>query len=66
MVVSLEMVLPGVAGYWIDRRLNIIFPVFLLMGLVGGCIGGVWHLMRLTRIDARHDDRDGKRDSTRE
>ena len=50
IVVALEMVLPGVAGYWIDTRLGTVC-LFLVVGLAAGCIGGVWHLLRLVRDD---------------
>lgn len=36
MTISLEMVLPGLAGYWLDRRTGTL-PLFLLLGFaVGG------------------------------
>ena len=45
--VAMEMVLPGLAGwYWIDRRLGTKF-VFLVLGLVLGVVGGMIHLIRL-------------------
>jgi hypothetical protein len=45
--VAMEMVLPGLAGwYWIDRRLGTKF-VFLVLGLVLGVVGGMVHLVRL-------------------
>jgi F0F1-type ATP synthase assembly protein I len=46
IVISLEMVLPGAAGYWIDTRLGTVC-LFLVIGLALGCTGGVWHLVRL-------------------
>jgi F0F1-type ATP synthase assembly protein I len=45
--VAMEMVLPGLAGwYWIDRRLGTKI-VFLVLGLVLGVVGGMIHLMRM-------------------
>ena len=44
--VAMEMVLPGLAGYWIDQRLGTKL-VFLLLGLVLGVVGGMIHLVRL-------------------
>jgi F0F1-type ATP synthase assembly protein I len=45
--VAMEMVLPGLAGwYWLDRRLGTKF-VFLLLGLVLGVVGGMIHLVRM-------------------
>ena len=52
MVVSLEMVLPGLAGYWLDQRLGTMF-VFLLVGLSVGSVGGMWHLMRMIATENR-------------
>jgi F0F1-type ATP synthase assembly protein I len=54
LVVSLEMVLPGAVGLWIDRRLGTMM-LFTLVGLVVGCTGGVWHLIRMTSADTRRD-----------
>jgi F0F1-type ATP synthase assembly protein I len=48
MVVSMEMVLPGLAGYWIDRQLGSI-PLFMLLGFVAGGTAAVVHLVHLTR-----------------
>jgi F0F1-type ATP synthase assembly protein I len=54
MVTSFEMVLPGVVGHWIDQRLGTVV-LFMLVGLVVGCTGGVWHLIRMTSADTRRD-----------
>lgn len=51
IVVSLEMVLPGLAGYWIDTRLHTVC-VFLVIGLALGCVASVTHLIRLTKSDS--------------
>lgn len=48
MVVSLEMVLPGLAGYWIDQRLGT-RVLFLLVGFALGGVGAVIHLVHMTR-----------------
>jgi hypothetical protein len=44
--VALTMVLPGLFGYWIDRKLGTSFlaPV----GFVFGIVAGVWSLLLLT------------------
>jgi F0F1-type ATP synthase assembly protein I len=65
MVVSLEMVLPAFAGYWIDSQLSTL-PLFLLIGLAVGCTGGAWHLMRLTSDASHHGYRGGDRNSSGE
>jgi F0F1-type ATP synthase assembly protein I len=47
MTISLEMVLPGLAGYWLDQK----FGTKALFMLVGFALGGTlafWHLLHLT------------------
>lgn len=47
MGVAMEMVLPGLAGwYFLDRRLGT-QVVFLILGLVLGVVGGMVHLVRM-------------------
>ena len=46
MTVSLEMVLPGLAGRWLDGRLGTSFLVFL--GFAFGLTAGVYHLLVMT------------------
>jgi F0F1-type ATP synthase assembly protein I len=48
IVISLEMVLPGVIGYGIDYWLGTVC-LFLVIGLVAGSIGGMRHLLQMTR-----------------
>ena len=45
--VALEMVLPGLAGHWLDQRLGTGFLV--LVGFVLGLTCGLWHLLAMTR-----------------
>ena len=47
MAVALEMVLPGLAGMWLDRKLGTRFLV--LVGFAFGLTAGMWHLIRATR-----------------
>ncbi len=54
IVVSLEMVLPGVAGYWVDTRLGTVC-LFLVIGLTVGSIAAVRHLIRMTQQDSGQD-----------
>jgi hypothetical protein len=45
--VALEMVLPGLAGTWLDDRWGTGF-----LGLLGFALGvtlGIWHLLQMTR-----------------
>ena len=44
--ISIEMVLPGVIGYWIDLRLGT-KPAFLIVGVILGFVGGMWQLLKL-------------------
>jgi hypothetical protein len=57
MVVALEMVLPGLAGNWVDRQLGTKI-LFTLVGFAGGCTAAVMHLMRMTRADEKRDNID--------
>lgn len=50
MIVSLEMVLPGIVGYWLDRWLGT-KVVFMLIGFAVGCTASMTHLMKLTRSE---------------
>lgn len=56
MLVALEMVLPGLAGHWLDRRLGTVV-LFLLIGLALGCTGAVVHLIQMTRSESRKRSR---------
>lgn len=51
--VSIEMVLPGAIGYWIDQRLGT-KPVLLILGVILGFVGGIWQLIRLTKRNIGH------------
>jgi F0F1-type ATP synthase assembly protein I len=51
IVISLEMVLPGVAGYWVDTRLGTVC-LFLVIGLTVGSIAAMRHLIRMTQQDS--------------
>lgn len=49
--VGLEMVLPALAGGWLDRRFNTSF--WTPVGLVFGVVAGFWHLLVMTRPTSR-------------
>jgi F0F1-type ATP synthase assembly protein I len=61
IAISLEMVVPGLIGYWIDLRLGT-KAVFVILGFLLGMALGIVHLMRLAqgrneRLDhQRHGD----------
>ena len=44
--VGLEMVLPAVAGTYLDRYLPTRY--WIVVGLVVGGVGGFWHLLQMT------------------
>lgn len=46
--ISLEMVLPILAGYWLDQQLGT-KVLFLMLGAVFGLVAGIWHLVKLTQ-----------------
>ena len=50
MLVSLEMVLPAIAGYWLDVWLGT-KVLFVLVGLALGCTAATVHLVQLTRSE---------------
>jgi hypothetical protein len=50
MVVSLEMVLPGIAGYWLDQALGT-KVLFLLGGFALGGVTASVHLIRLIQTE---------------
>jgi fatty acid desaturase len=52
MIVSLEMVLPGLAGHLIDRWLGTVV-LFTVLGFAGGSWAAIAHLIRMTREDER-------------
>ena len=56
MTVSLEMVLPGLAGYWIDGKLGT-QVLFMLIGFALGGFVAVKHLIALTRKPTKGNER---------
>jgi F0F1-type ATP synthase assembly protein I len=53
--IALEMVLPILAGYWIDRRLGT-KVLFTVGGAVLGLVTGMWSLLRMTAAMRDHPD----------
>jgi hypothetical protein len=56
MAVSLEMVLPGVAGSWVDRQLGT-KVLFMFLGFVLGGTAATVHLIRLTRSNNNQSEK---------
>jgi F0F1-type ATP synthase assembly protein I len=46
--ISLEMVIPGIIGLWIDRLLGTVM-LFLILGVVFGMTAGMIHLVQFAR-----------------
>ena len=58
MAVSLEMVLPGLAGWWLDGKTGA--GLFAGIGFAIGLVVGVVHLIAMTRPLARQSRSTGK------
>jgi ATP synthase protein I len=52
--ISMEMVVPGLIGYYILDRWLGTKVLFLILGLILGLIGGIWQLIRLTKQNNSH------------
>ena len=48
ITLALEMVLPGVAGIWIDRTLETQI-LFTLVGFAGGLTFAIWQLLKMIK-----------------
>lgn len=54
IVISLEMVVPGLGGYWIDTRLGT-KALFMIVGFVLGITVGILHLVQIGRGPSNSD-----------
>jgi hypothetical protein len=52
MVVAMTMVLPGLAGHWLDEQLGTVV-LFLLIGLGLGCTAAVFQLIQIAHSSSR-------------
>jgi hypothetical protein len=59
LAVTLEMVLPGLVGQWLDGRLGTSFLV--LVGFGCGIALAIWHLLLMTRVPGRADSQGEER-----
>jgi F0F1-type ATP synthase assembly protein I len=57
--ISLEMVVPGLIGLWIDRELGTVM-VFLVLGMVLGVTAGMVHLIRMVTVAGQGQPSDRK------
>ena len=55
--VSLEMVLPGLGGYWLDKRWGVA-PLFTIIGFACGLALGMWHLLKMTSAQQNKSEAD--------
>ncbi|MFV2065704.1 MAG: AtpZ/AtpI family protein [Pirellulales bacterium] len=64
MTVSLEMVVPGLIGLWLDGRIGST-PLFTLAGFGLGITTAIWHLLQMTaeKQDGR-EPKAGRRDGS--
>lgn len=73
--IAVEMVVPGLVGLWIDRKLGTVL-VFLVLGVALGMTLALFHLVRLTKSvsgptvpgesrEAQHSDQGSKENSER-
>ena len=46
--ISLEMVVPGLLGLWIDRVVGTL-PLFLILGVIFGMTAGMIHLVQFAK-----------------
>jgi hypothetical protein len=61
--VALVMVLPGLAGYWLDSKLGTGF--LMLAGFVFGIVGGMYSLLALTGALAKKASRTNAKQSAK-
>jgi hypothetical protein len=64
ITVSVEMVLPGAFGYWVDQQLGTVC-LFLLAGSALGLTLGIQHLIKFSRSlppDSSRPSHDSKRE----
>jgi len=56
--IALEMVLPGILGYWLDQQLGTRL-VFLILGTILGMWVGMMHLLHLTKSPQENEPVEG-------
>jgi F0F1-type ATP synthase assembly protein I len=62
--VAIEMVLPGMMGYGLDRYFGTSF--FVLVGFALGMVLGFWHLLRMTQAASDREQNDQAKDASRQ
>lgn len=51
--IALEMVIPGLLGYWLDSRVGT-QGLFTVCGFVLGMVLGMWHLLKIAKTESDH------------
>ena len=64
ITVALEMVVPGLLGYWLDQWLGL-KGIFILVGFGAGLYRGMRHLLQMTRSESRRSPRSPSKESQR-
>ena len=63
--VAFEMVLPGLAGLWLDQRFGT--RLLVMVGFAMGLIAGVWHLIWMASREEAEDAKQTRQgDSSRD
>ena len=65
MTISLEMVVPGLVGYWLDNKFGTKF-VLMLAGFVLGFITAIKHLLYFTQKANRNRDKNSLPNSNKD
>ncbi len=60
--VSVEMVLPGLIGLWLDTKLGT-YILFAMLGFAAGLTMAIWHLIRMTTPAKDGRSSEGARDA---
>jgi len=64
MTISIEMVTPGLLGYWVDQQLGTVV-LFLVLGLTLGTVAGIFHLLSMIKsIPTESSDKKDSIDGT--
>jgi F0F1-type ATP synthase assembly protein I len=61
--ISLELIIPVLAGFWLDERLHLT-PLFLVLGVILGFVTAMLSLVRLTKPPRRRPPPERERDES--
>jgi len=63
--VAAEMVIPGLAGLWVDSKLGT-RPLLGVIGFALGLVLGIWHLLKLVSLDEKKSSHEKTKHSSDE